>query len=263
MNDEPRKEAEALHSALLTKAGFAHAFFTRRGGVSVPPWDTLNLAASTGDDPAAVRENLARVARHLGVPAEKVYFLSQVHGVDARVLTGDEARDEVLTERGDITLSATSGVACGIRTADCIPVLLADRNSGAVAAVHSGWRGTVAGAAAAGLLALRRLADPGARYIAAIGPHIEACCFEVGEDVAEQLAACSSLGAAAVLPREGAPPHVDLRRVVRAQLEAAGLDPEAIDDVPGCTVCDAARFFSFRRDGQRSGRLFSAIVARA
>lgn len=254
--------AEALESPLLAAAGFSHAFFTRRGGVSAPPWDTLSFAVALGDDPAAVRENQERAARRLGVPAARLYYLSQVHGVAARVLTGDEDRDAVVREVGDVTLSRAAGVACGVRSADCAPVLLADRRSGAVAAVHSGWRGTVLRVVVEAARALRSLAGPGAELVAAIGPHIEACCFEVGEDVAADLAACSSAGGSAVVRvASGARPHVDVRSILRAQLAEVGLDAAAVDDVSGCTACDPARFFSYRRDGQRSGRLLSAIVA--
>lgn len=252
----------AVSSTLLEGAGFRHAFFTRRGGVSAPPWDTLSFAVSVGDDPAAVRENFARAAQILGVDAAKVFVLSQVHGTASRVLTGVEDFDEVIRSIGDITLSRVPGVACGVRSADCVPVLIADRASGAVAAVHSGWRGTVANAAASGVAALRALIGGDGDLVAAIGPHIEACCFEVGEDVAGQLAACSPLDKAALLRAEGRKTRVDLRRIVRAQLIAAGLRDETIDDVTGCTVHEPERFHSFRRDGARSGRLLSAIVAR-
>lgn len=251
----------SLTSFVLAQAGFVNAFFTRAGGVSQPPWDTLNFAAATGDDPAAVRENLARAARILGVPAARLYFISQVHGVAARVIAADEDREHVLRAVGDITLSRVPGVACGARTADCVPILIADRASGAVAAIHSGWKGTVANAAAAGVRALRALVGGPGDLLAAIGPHIEACCFEVGADVAAELAACSSIGASAVIA--GSKPHVDLRRIVRAQLEAEGLAPESIDDVRGCTVGDRERFHSFRRDGKVGGRLASAIVVPA
>jgi YfiH family protein len=252
----------ALASPLLEGAGFRHAFFTRRGGVSVPPWDTLSFAVSVGDDPAAVRENFTRAARHLGVDVARVYVLSQVHGTASHVLTGAEDRDDVVRAVGDITLSRVPGVACGVRSADCVPVLVADLTTGAVAAIHSGWRGTVADAAAAGVAALRALVGGEGDLVAAIGPHIQRCCFEVGDDVAAQLAACSPLGEAAVLRAPDRKPHVDLRRIVRAQLEAVGLAPAAIDDVLGCTVCEPDRFHSYRRDGARSGRLLSAIVAR-
>lgn len=254
-----------LTSPLLERLGFRHAFFTREGGVSQPPWDSLNFAASTGDDPAAVQENLARAARALGVAPARVHFLSQVHGTAHRVLTGDEIWDEVVRSIGDITLSRAPGVAAGVRTADCAPVLVADRKSGAVAAIHSGWRGTVANVVREGIAALRALAGGPSELCAAIGPHIERCCFEVGLDVADALAGASAAGSAAVI--EAARLRVDLRRILRAQIEAEGLAVEAIDDVPGCSVCarspsgaGAPLFHSFRRDGQRSGRMLSAIV---
>jgi purine-nucleoside/S-methyl-5'-thioadenosine phosphorylase / adenosine deaminase len=250
----------SITSPLLAQAGFVNAFFTRAGGVSQPPWDTLSFAAGTGDDPTAVRENLERAARILGVPSARLYFLSQVHGVAVQVLTGDVDRDVVLRAVGDITLSRVPGVACGVRTADCVPILIADRTSGAVAAIHSGWKGTVANAAAAGVRALRALVGGEGDLLAAIGPHIEACCFEVGPDVAAELAGCSSLGASAVIA--GDKPHVSLRAIVRAQLEAEGIGADAIDDVRGCTVGDRERFHSYRRDGKIGGRLLSAIVVR-
>jgi YfiH family protein len=197
----------------------------------------------------------------LGVAPERVYFLSQVHGTAYRVLSGDENWDDVVRSIGDITLSRSPDLAAGVRTADCAPVLVADRKSGAVAAIHSGWRGTVANVVRAGIAALRELTGRTGDLCAAIGPHIERCCFEVGPDVADELARASAAGQSAVV--EGARPRVDLRRILRAQLEAEGLGPDAIDDVPGCTVCARApRFHSFRRDGKQSGRMLSAIVAR-
>jgi YfiH family protein len=257
-----------LRSALLDAAGFRHAFFTRRGGVSPPPWDSLNFAASVGDDPGNVAENVRRAASELGVDPARVYFLSQVHGTAHRVLAGAEDRDEVVRFVGDITLSRAQGVACGVRSADCVSVLLADTATGAVAAVHSGWRGTVANAVAAGVVALRALGGGSGDLIAAVGPHIGACCFEVGDDVAEALAGCSTAGARVLVPpgtagageTGGGKTHVDLRRIVHAQLEAAGVGHGRIDDVAGCTCCEPGRFHSFRRDGARSGRLLSAIV---
>jgi polyphenol oxidase len=255
----PAGAAEGLRSALLAAAGFRHAFFTRRGGVSEPPWASLSFAVSTGDAPEAVRENLARAASLLGVPAARVYFLSQVHGTACHALQGEEDRAEVVRWVGDALVSRTTGVACGVRTADCAPVLVADRRSGGVAAIHSGWRGTEADIAGAGVRALRALAGGEPDLVAAVGPHIERCCFEVGEDVAKRLAGCSAAGETAVSRTEGRKPRVDLRMILRAQLAAAGVTE--VEDVPGCTVCDRERFHSFRRDGQVSGRMLSAIVA--
>jgi YfiH family protein len=255
--DAPRP----LGSPLLAREGFRHAFFTREGGVSAPPFDSLSFAWSNGDAEASVRENLRRAARSLSVPLERLYFLSQVHGTDVVRLSGDEDRDEVVLRRGDATISTAPGVACGVRVADCVPVLVGDRRSGAVAAIHSGWQGTVLDVVRAAVVALRAAIGDDGDLVAAIGPHIERCCFEVGDDVAEKLASASP--ALDVVDRARGPkPHVDLRRIVRAQLRALGLSDAAIDDVAGCTKCDATRFFSYRRDRERSGRHLAAIVVR-
>jgi YfiH family protein len=253
--------AEALTSELLLGAGFSHAFFTRNGGVSPPPWASLNFAAATGDAPANVAENVRRAALSLGVAPERVYFLSQVHGIASALLDGSESFSEVVRREGDITFARERGVACGVRSADCVPILIGDRTSGAALAIHSGWRGTTLNVAKAGIVALREAISAKGDLVAAVGPHIEACCFEVGEDVAKELADSSSLGDRAIL-RDRPKPHVDLRAVVRAQLEAAGIASADIDDVRGCTVCEPERFHSFRRDGKVSGRLLSAIVSR-
>lgn len=256
--DAPRP----LTSPLLAREGFRHAFFTREGGASPPPFDTLSFAWSNGDAESNVRENLRRAARSLGVEVERLYFLSQVHGKDVARLAGSEDRDEVVVRRGDVTISTAPGVACGVRIADCAPVLVGDRRTGAVAAIHSGWQGTVLDVARAGVVALRDAIGGDGDLVAAIGPHIERCCFEVGDDVAAKLAACAP--AESVVDRTlGPKPHVDLRAIVRAQLRSLGLRDDAIDDVPGCTKCDAARFFSYRRDRERSGRHLAAIVVRA
>jgi YfiH family protein len=250
-----------LESPLLRRAGFRHAFFTRNGGVSEGPWRSLNFAASTGDHAERVQENLARAAAALGVAPARLYWLSQVHGADARRIEDGEARERVAEERGDVTLSRAPGVACAVRMADCPAVLLADRASGAVAAIHSGWRGAARGVAWAAVEALRHAIGAPGELVAAVGPHIEVCCFEVGEEVADELATASPLGEGAVYRARGARPHVDLRALLAAQLTTAGV--VEIDQVRGCTSCDAARFFSYRRDGARSGRMMAAIVTRA
>jgi len=140
-----------------------------------------------------------------------------------------------------------------------VPVLLADRRSGAVAAAHAGWRGAVKGVVSATIEALRAIA-PDPSLIAAIGPHISLAAFEVSEDVAETLSNASR--DPNIVDRSQERPHVDLRRMLRAELLAQGLADAAIDDVWGCTVLEPERFFSFRRDGKASGRHLSAIVPR-
>ncbi len=253
--------AEHLKSELLLRAGFRHAFFTRGGGVSEGAYGSLNFSSAVGDDPDRVARNLELAGEALGVDASRIHFLSQVHGASVVTVSEGDDRTHVLHVEGDGIVSRSPGIACGVRTADCVPILLADRISGAVAALHAGWRGTVAGIVASGVRALREIAGPGAELLAAIGPHISVRAFEVSDEVAAELAAASD--AEDVVDRSRGPrPHVALAKIVRAQLLAAGLADDAIEDVPGCTLSEPERFFSYRRDGKRSGRHLSAIVAR-
>lgn len=253
---------EFITSQLLLREGFRHAFFTRRGGVSRAPFDSLNFSRRVGDAEESVEANLHRAAEALGVPLDRLYFLSQVHGTEVVQLSGGEDRDEIVHRTGDATVSTSPGVACGVRVADCVPVLVADRETGAVCAIHSGWQGTTLGVTCAAVTALRKLIGGEGDLIAAIGPHIERCCFEVGDDVAERLAASAPFESDVIVREGERKPHADLRRIVRSQLRALGLDDLAIDDVHGCTKCDADRFFSYRRDKERSGRHLAAIVTR-
>jgi len=227
--------APCLRSERLAAHGFAHGFFLR----SVEPyWQTACEA--------------------LGVTRENLFLLSQVHGRRVEVATAADEPRSFARRAGDVVVARQPGLACGTRVADCVPVLLACPTTGVVAAVHSGWRGTVLGAVLAGVEALRA-EGAGPELCAAVGPHIEACCFEVGDEVAAELAAATALGDA-VIDRSRPKPHVDLRQVIAAQLAAVGV--LAIDQVRGCTRCDAERFHSFRRDGAASGRMLGAIVAR-
>jgi YfiH family protein len=245
---------------LLEGAGFRHAFFTRRGGHSNEPFDSLHFGTQ-GNDAERLLDNVRTASKALAIDPDRLYLVTQVHGRNVAAVRGDEDRTSVLAREADVVLTRAAGIACGVKVADCVPVLVADRASGAVAAIHSGWQGTVADVVGAGIAALRQAVGPGAELVAAIGPHIEACCFEVADEVAAKLQACAP-GQPVVERGRGPRPYVDLRKIVRAQLVAARLSNDAIDDVPGCTRCDGARFFSYRRDRERSGRMLSAIVAR-
>ncbi len=253
----------ALSSPILQRAGFRHGFFLRTGGFSAGPFRSLNFVLNTGDAPENVAKNREVAADVLGVAPERIYFLSQVHGTSAELLRGDEDPMEVVHRQGDAVISRNPNAACGVRSADCGTLLIGDPESGAACAVHAGWRGTVAGVVASAIGAMRAVRAEPARLVVAIGPHIEACCFEVDEDVAREIAASSPAGDAVVTREDGKKPHVDLRAVLVAQLVALGVGEGSIDHVRGCTVCDAERFFSYRRDGKVSGRLLSAIVPRA
>jgi YfiH family protein len=252
--------ARFIASGLLSEAGFRHAFFTRDGGVSEGPYASLNFSRAVGDSAAHVAANVALAAEALGVASERVYYLSQVHGDVAHVLRGSETPEAVLLLEGDVLVSREPTLACGVRSADCVPILVGDRRSGAVAAIHAGWRGVVRGAVEAGVAALRAQAGGPGELVAAIGPHIRVGAFEVSEDVAGELEAVSPVPGA--VDRTGTKPHVSLLRIVVGKLGALGLPAQAIDDVGGCTLAESSRFFSFRRDGKVGGRHLSAIVPR-
>ncbi len=148
---------------------------------------------------------------------------------------------------GDALVTRTAGVAVSIRTADCFPILLVDPDTRAVAAVHAGWRGTAAGVITSTLARMRSEFGTDARNVyAAIGPGIGKCCYEVGVEVARQFG----------MQEAG---HLDLAVENQKQLIAAGVKPERIDQVGGCTFCNPAQFFSWRRDHDRAGRMISFI----
>jgi YfiH family protein len=214
-----------------------------------------------GDTESAVTKNLSLAAARLGVPSDGIYFLSQVHGRTAHVVREGADRREVLAWEGDAIVGRSPESAIGVRIADCVPILLGDRRSGATAAIHAGWKGLVAKVIESGVERLRDVVGHQGDLVAAIGPHIGEDAFEVSEDVASTLAACAP-SEDVVRTRPGGKPHVALARIARAHLVALGLSPSSIDVVGGCTHAEPADFFSFRRDGARSGRQLAAIVPR-
>lgn len=244
-----------LRSALLDRHGFAHGFSTRVGGVSEGPYASLNLGRTVGDEPAAVAENVRRFLAALGADEARFYEVSQVHGRAVVVVAAGEDVARVREREADALVARAPSAAVAVRTADCVPILLADPETGAVAAVHAGWRGVVARVLDA---AIDALGAPPSRVVAAIGPHIRA--FEVSDEVARAIAEVAH--DAPVVEARTPRPHVDLAAAVRAQLRHRGLPEDAIDDVGGCTLTEPDRFFSHRRDEGRTGRHLSAILAR-
>jgi YfiH family protein len=261
---EGRWELPLLRSELIA-APFVHGFTTRAGGVSAPPFDTLNLGAKWGDEPARVSENRRRVERAVNAP---IFVARQVHGaVIARVRAGDQPTALAQVEADGIC-SDSPALALGVFVADCVPALVVDPRTGSFAAVHAGWRGTVAGVLPAAVRALGT--EFGARPEAlrvALGPAIGPCCFEVGPEVTTAFEALfpDARARGIVLPSPGGAAgkaNVDLKAANRLLLERAGVGPAAIDAGPECTHCDRARFFSFRRDGSGTGQLMG-VVGRA
>ena len=243
-------------SKLLSAAGVAHGFSVRAGGVSSGPFESLNLSTAVGDDAAAVEENLRRLAQAAGLRGNFA-TAHQVHG--DRVLSADGR--EILPATGpqddgaDAVVALDEGKAVGVRVADCVPILLYDEASGAAAAVHSGWRGTKLSIAARAVRALQHAAgaDP-RRIVAAIGPSIGRCCYQVSPDLAAAFRA--QFGAEAVDAKN----HLDLRRCIESALEHAGVPADRIEQVEGCTSCDIRAYFSHRRDKGRTGRHLAFIA---
>jgi YfiH family protein len=250
-----------LRSELLQRLGFGHGFNLRTGGASTAaPYASFNLGRAVGDDPAHVDENHRRFAAHVGYAPGSLYEASQVHGPQLVAVGAGDHPAAVRRRQADALIAGAGALAVGVRVADCGAVLLCDPDSGGVAAVHAGWRGTAAGVIEAAVQALLRGGARPAALHAAIFPHIRRCCFEVGADVAATLLAASP--APDVVDRSRNKPHVDLTAIMVAKLAALGLAAEHIEDVPGCTRCEPERFFSYRRDGDRSGRHLAAIVSR-
>ncbi|MEY5032501.1 MAG: hypothetical protein RL354_1532 [Planctomycetota bacterium] len=258
-----------LRSTLLDAEGFAHGFSTRLGGVSAAPFDSLNLQSiqanariaetEARDSEDALRENHARFQQAAGISRDRaVADASQVHGCTVVC-----ARETLATRiAADAITSEPGSHAVLIRVADCVPILIADPHSGAVAAVHAGWRGVVAKIAPAAVAALRELGCSPASLVAAVGPCISARHFEIGPEVADALVG-AELAPSVVAPGVHGPRHhADLVHALRLQLERCGLAVDRIDADPPCTFADRARFHSYRRDGAASGRLAAIIAPR-
>lgn len=234
-------------SALLSKVpGLRHGFTTRVGGVSEGSFASLNLGFKWGDDRRAVTENFRRVAEAGGYAPDKLRRVKQVHGGD--VLAAGSLTET--SEADGLWCAREEALTVAVSTADCVPILLADRGGTVAAAVHSGWRSTVAGIAEAAVDALS--VEP-ATLIAVIGPCIELAAFEVGPEVAEQF------DASFVDSTSYGKPHVDLVGVVTAQLRRAGVLSEHIERVGACTHDNEERYFSYRRDGAGTGQMMSFV----
>lgn len=224
--------------------GVRHGFSTRHGGVSLPPYASLNLGQKWGDAPAAVAENLGRLAAAGGFDPKRLFTVSQVHGAEVVTVVQSDAVAAVGGREADALVTAVPGVALGVHTADCVPILLAD-DAGRIGVAHAGWRGTVLGIAERTVEALVALGAEPARLRAALGPSICQRCFEVGDEVAAEFARVAPSSVSRV---GGAKAHVDLWDANRAQLVASGLAPDHLDACPPCTMCHEEDYFSYRRD---------------
>lgn len=251
----------ALVCAPLEQDGFANAFSTRLGGVSPMPKDALNLAGFNEDEAENIYENRRRFLK-LFAGEWMLTACWQVHSADVRTVRDTEdARCD--TEHCDALVTRVPRLLLGVKTADCVPVILADARTGACAAVHAGWRGTLASILPRAVERMRDEYGTRAEDLrAAIGPAAGACCYEVGAEVIEAFETNFPNSSHLFTPTRAGHALVDLQRANREQLIAAGVPAERIHTAPLCTMCRTDLFFSYRREKKlhgRTGRLMSVI----
>lgn len=251
-------QVPAWHS----RADLTHAFLGRGGGKSLLPYAGLNLSYRVGDDPTLVRDNVCAMKKALGLDDSLIVTMDQCHGdhiIDVTVPTKEAGA-------GDAMVTRLPGLFLGVVTADCVPILLwsATRQEKLAAVVHAGWRGTLAGLAAKTVAHIedRYNVAPAALHCA-LGPTIDACCYEVGDDVASPLIQQWGASAERSIRTVNGNIHLDLRSLNAALLEDAGVPGPQINHVGPCTACTPAEFFSHRRATKtqipRTGRQMSVI----
>lgn len=252
---------EILTSELLS--GARHGFFTRRGGASSGIYAGLNCGPGSSDQASAVSVNRARVAGALGVRSERLLSLYQVHSAEV-VVAGPDGwpSDPEARPRADAAVSAEPGLALGILTADCAPVLFHDPEARVIGAAHAGWRGALDGVIEATVAAMERIGAEARRVRAAVGPTISQQAYEVGPDLVERFLDEDRAFGRFFAGGEGDRAHFDLPGFVLSRLREAGVG-EA-EWIGACTYSDPARFYSYRRKTKSGevdyGRLISAIA---
>lgn len=238
-----------------------HAFFTRQGGVSDGIYASLNGGLGSGDDPAHVVANRARMAEQIGIEPENLVSLHQIHSATVVTATAHWPRAE--RPRADGVVTATPHLALGILTADCGPVLFADHGAGVIGACHAGWGGALGGVLEATVDAMVALGAAREDIVGVLGPTIGPTAYEVGPEFKARFLAAEAGNAAYFLPSERAEHAMfDLPAYIVARLEATGIGEVA--NVGLCTYSDEERFFSYRRTTHRGepdyGRQISAIT---
>ncbi len=251
-----------LKARSLSKfSGIHHAFFTREGGVSNGLYASLNGGVGSDDQPESVAENRARMATALSVKPGLLITAYQIHSPD--VVVAERPWSESDRPRADGIVTRVQGLAIGISTADCGPVLFADADARIIGAAHAGWRGALAGVLEATLATMENLGAKRARIVAALGPMIRQPNYEVGSDLVEQFMAADRDSARYFAPAARAGhAQFDLAGYIEFRLARAGVSE--IEDLGLCTYGDPARFFSFRRATHRAerdyGRHINAIA---
>jgi polyphenol oxidase len=257
MLDQSRPEP--LTAAELDKPGIRHGFFTRAGGVSDGLYRGLNVGAGSKDDLGHVRENRRRVAGWLGVAPNRLATVYQVHSPDVILIEGPQTGER---PKADALVSRTPGIALGVLTADCGPVLLADAEAGVVGAAHAGWKGALDGVLDNVVDAMKRLGARHDNIQAVLGPSISQQNYEVGPEFADRFIAADPANETYFAPSQRAGhAFFDLNRYTVDRLARTGVQATMLGR---CTYAEEELFFSFRRTTHRKepdyGRQISAIV---
>jgi len=244
----------------LDAPGIAHGFFTRDGGVSDGIYASLNCGWGSGDEPDAVAENRARAASLLGVARDALATNNQVHGVS--VVTVERAWPRGERPKADGMVTKQRGVALGILTADCVPVLFADPDASVIGAAHAGWRGALGGVLDTTVRAMVALGASAQRIHAGVGPAIAQASYEVGPEFPAPFLAQNATHARFFVTLPNGKYRFDLPGYVRSRLDGLGL--AVVSATGGDTAAEPTRFFSYRRArlaGEPDyGRLLSAIA---
>lgn len=222
----------------------------RTGGVSLPPYDSLNLGTHVGDELASVLENRQRLVKYAHLP-QMPHWLEQVHGTDVvHLVAGQNSESRYVA---DAVYSHQPQQVCAVMTADCLPVLFCSRSGDEVAAAHAGWRGLCAGVLES---TVRQFSAAPAEIMAWLGPAIGPQAFEVGSDVRDAFMAREPVAREAFVAQTGGKYLADIYHLARLRLRLAGISQIYGGDL--CTLSDRSRFFSYRRDGI-TGRMASLI----
>lgn len=249
----------------LTAEGISvpHCFTTRLGGVSQGTWGSLNISFHRGDDPQCVAKNYAVLAKELGFDMKNLVLTHQVHSDIVRRVTKADAQglDHHTYPECDALITGTPGVALAVFTADCTPILLHDPVTGAVGAVHAGWRGTAGDIAGKTVRAMQTEFGCDPKNIrAAIGPNIGPCCFETDADVPDAMLGTFGEAAEAFIRRHGNKFYLDLKQINALALKNAGVC--RIDISTHCTACQPDRFWSHRVHGPQRGSQGAIILCK-
>jgi YfiH family protein len=255
------RDAMLQANNLSVHANVRHAFFTRSGGVSSGIYASLNGGLGSNDVSTNVQENRARMAAALGVRPKCFVTCYQIHSPEVVVAEAPWTRADA--PRADAVVTRIPGLAIGVTTADCGPVLFADAEAGVVGAAHAGWKGALSGVVETTVAAMERLGARRAHIAAALGPMIRQPNYEVGAELADRFGAADANNAAFFRPAERAGHQMfDLPGYIAARLAAAGVS--VVEDIGHCTYADAERFFSYRRSTHRGetdyGRHVNAIA---